>query len=85
MPVISMFYGIIIMMQYNEHNPPHFHATYQGAEASFNLDGEIIAGDFPRKQHRMVEAWCLIHHDELVAEWDLAIDQKSVFRIEPLR
>ena len=41
MPTISMFYGIIINMYNNgEHNPPHFHATYQDYKAIFNFDGE---------------------------------------------
>jgi hypothetical protein len=36
-----MFFGIIIRMFYNEHNPPHFHAEYQGAEGKFNFEGEL--------------------------------------------
>ena len=45
MPAISMFYGIIIKMYNNgEHNPPHFHASYQGYYATFNFDGELIEG-----------------------------------------
>ena len=41
MPTISMFYGIIILM-YNsgEHNPPHFHASYQGYNAVFDFEGK---------------------------------------------
>ena len=30
MPEISRFYGIIIRMYFVDHNPPHFHAEYQG-------------------------------------------------------
>ena len=33
MPVISRFYGILIVMYFNDHNPPHFHAKYSGDEA----------------------------------------------------
>ena len=51
MPTISMFYGIIIRMYNNgEHNPPHFHATYRGQNAVFDLDGELIEGNMPTKQ-----------------------------------
>ena len=51
MPAISMFYGIIIKMYNNgEHNPPHFHASYQGYYATFNLNGELIEGDMPKRQ-----------------------------------
>ena len=40
MPTISMFYGIIIRMYYDDHNPPHFHAFYGDYKAVFNFDGE---------------------------------------------
>ncbi len=42
MPIISMFFGIVIRMFYNEHEPAHFHAEYQGQRGKFDLDGEII-------------------------------------------
>lgn len=51
MPTISMFLGIIIRMYNNgEHNPPHFHATYQGHNATFTLDGELKEGEMPKAQ-----------------------------------
>lgn len=68
MPIISMFYGIIIRMYNNgEHNPPHFHATYQGHNAVFSMEGELIEGDMPRKQTKLISAWAVIHKDELIA------------------
>ena len=42
MPTISMFFGILIRMYYDEHNPPHFHASYQGIQATFDMDGNIL-------------------------------------------
>lgn len=86
MPTISMFYGIIIKM-YNtgEHNPPHFHATYQGYNAVFNLEGELIEGDIPRKQAKLISAWVEIHRDELIANWELALSEQPLYKIEPLR
>lgn len=44
MPVISTFFGIVIRMFYQEHGVPHFHAEYQGQQATFTLDGELLAG-----------------------------------------
>ena len=86
MPTISMFYGIIIKMYNNgEHNPPHFHATYQGYNAVFNLEGELIEGDIPRKQAKLISAWVEIHRDELIANWELAISEQPLYKIEPLR
>ena len=55
MSTISMFFGIIIRMYNNgEHNSPHFHATYQGNNAVFNMDGDLIEGDMPRKQVKLL-------------------------------
>ena len=86
MPTISMFYGIIIKMYNNgEHNPPHFHATYQGYNAVFNLEGELIEGDIPRKQANLISAWVEFHRDELIANWELAISEQPLYKIEPLR
>ena len=86
MPTISMFYGIIIRMySRNEHNPPHFHAHYSGFEAIFDLEGEITEGKFPKKQTRLVQAWCELHKDELEANWQLALNNEVVFAIEPLK
>ena len=86
MPTISMFYGIIIKMYNNgEHNPPHFHATYQGYNAVFNLEGELIEGDIPRKQAKLISAWVEIHRGELIANWELALSEQPLYKIEPLR
>lgn len=86
MPVISMFYGIIITM-YNtkEHNPPHFHARYQGQSAVFDMNGDMIEGDFPKKQQKFVAAWAEIHRDELLANWELATENSALFKIDPLK
>ena len=86
MPTISMFYGIIIRMYNNgEHNPPHFHASYQGYNAVFNFDGEVTDGEMPNKQQKIVAAWAEIHKDELLANWELAMNEQPLYKIEPLR
>jgi hypothetical protein len=56
------------------HNLPHIHAKYAEFEASISIeDGEILAGELPRKQLRLVQAWIELHRDELKADWDLSI------------
>ena len=86
MPTISMFFGIIIRMFFRgEHNPPHFHALYQGYEAAFDMDGKLIDGDMPQKQQSLITAWTTLHKDELLANWQLAIDKEPLYQIEPLR
>lgn len=56
MPAICMFLGIIISMYPDDHNPPQFHARYQGDDAVFTLDGEYIEGDMPKKQRKLIGA-----------------------------
>lgn len=85
MPTISMFYGIIIRMYYIDHNPPHFHAFYGKDMAKFNLDGEVIDGNFPSKQIKLVQAWIEIHKKELEANWELSKNSERPFKISPLR
>lgn len=84
MPAISMFYGIVIYMYYRDHMPPHFHARYQGAEALFSFDGDLIEGEFPAKQRKIVAAWAVIRSDELAADWELAQANEELFDIKPL-
>ena len=86
MPSVSMFYGIIIRMYNNgEHNPPHFHAEYQGYKAVINFEGEVIEGEMPIKQVKIIAAWVEIHQEELIANWELAIKEQPLYKIEPLR
>jgi hypothetical protein len=89
MPIISMFYGVIIrlyLMDNKEHFTPHIHAIYAEFEASISIDdGSLIAGDLPRKQLRMVQAWIEIHKDELIADWSLAVIGEQPYKIEPLK
>lgn len=86
MPAISMFFGIIIRMYNNgEHNPPHFHASYQGCIAVFDMEGELMEGNMPKPQRKFIAAWAELHKDELLANWELAINGQPLYKIEPLR
>lgn len=85
MPIISMFLGILIRMNYDDHNPPHFHAYYQDYEGSFNFDGEMINGDMPARQKKFISAWSEFHQDELKANWEISREKGEMFRIDPLR
>ena len=87
-PTISMFYGIIISMYWEkagQHHSPHFHARYGNDKAEVDFDGEIIAGSLPPKQASYVKAWALIHQDELRANWELAMQDETLYKIDPLR
>ena len=88
MPTISLFYGILIRMYWKDtdrHKMPHMHAFYGEHEAVFTLDGELLSGDFPKKQAAYVKAWALLHEDDLKANWALALNGEETYRIDPLR
>ncbi len=88
MPELSRFFGIIIRM-YMEvgvpHHTPHFHAYYQDDVAVFSLDPvELIAGELPRRQRRLVEAWAELHQAELNADWQRLQAGQVPQAIDPL-
>jgi len=69
-----------------EHNPPHSHAYYQNYKATFDINlCEILEGEMPIKQRKLVEAWAELHKEELLANWELAINSELPFKIEPLK
>ena len=85
MPTVSAFYGIIIEIRYDDHNPPHFHAIYNEYEALFDFDGNIIKGEFPPKKAKMVSVWADIHKEELDTGWKMAKIGKEPYDIPPLK
>lgn len=88
MPVLSIFYGIIVRMyreQGGKHNMPHIHAEYSGEEIVMALDGTILEGSFPKNKLKLLEAWVVIHRDDLEANWKLLSNGEQFFRIDPLK
>lgn len=84
-----MFYGIIISMYFldnRQHKRPHIHAKYQGQEAVIAIpEGEVLEGSLPPSKMKLVSAWVEIHRDELMADWDLAVNGQHPYKIDPLR
>lgn len=88
MPELSKFYGIIVRMIFRDdlkHNKPHIHVYFNEYNASIGLDGEILAGNLPIKQLKLVQAWLAIHEDELYSAWNNAVRGIPFEKIEPLR
>ena len=86
MPTISVFFGIIIRMFYRDHNPPHFHAEYQGQNATFNFDGNLREGEIDsRTAKALIKKWARLHKAELAKNWENMRQQKQFLRIEPLK
>jgi DNA polymerase/3'-5' exonuclease PolX len=86
MPTICMFRGIKVYINWREHQPPHFHAEYGGQEVIVSIhDIEVLEGDFPNKQLKMLLGWAALHQEELIENWNLAEQQQELFAIEPLK
>ena len=88
MPELSRFFGIIVRMYFEAagpHHLPHFHAYYQDGVAAISLDPiDLIAGDLPRRQRRLVEAWAELHQEELLANWQRLQAGQPPIPIAPL-
>ena len=89
MAIISMFYGIIISIYFfdnQKHKLPHIHIKYQEQEAVFSIsDGEQVEGNLKSSKMRLVQAWIEIHREELMADWELAVNGQEIFKIDPLK
>jgi len=84
-PPLSAFYGIVITMYWGDHPPPHFHAKYGDHQAVIVIgDGSVHAGSLPRRALRLVQAWRMLHVDELHEAWDRAARRGDPGTIEPL-
>jgi Domain of unknown function (DUF4160) len=85
MPEICRFYGIIIQMFFNDHNPPHFHVVYVDFRAVININDEIVEGFMPKRALKLVFEWMDLHKQELLENWKLAQNGELPNKIEPLK
>jgi len=85
MAEISRFYGIIISMFGNEHNPPHFHIKYGQYKAIYTIKNGVIKGEIPINVMKKVVDWAEIHKDELLENWELLKAGNNANKIEPLK
>lgn len=84
MPQICTFYGIIIYMYMNEHNPPHFHVVYQNYKAIITIKNGIVTGSLPRRALNLVYEWLDLHQAELMENWERLSRKEAPLKIEPL-
>jgi len=89
MPTISMFYGILVSMYVldtEKHHLPHIHVRYNEFKAVIGIpEGEVLEGNLPSRQMKLVQAWIELHRDDLNADWILAAEGQTPFKIAPLR
>lgn len=85
MPEICRFFGIVIKMFFDDHNPPHFHAEYEKYEALININTlSLISGKLPHRALGLVLEWAYIHQDELKSLWKDAKELKPLKKVAPL-
>ncbi len=85
MPEICRFYGIVIAMFFDEHNPPHFHAKYGKDRAAFDVQTlTVLEGWLPPRVRGLVVEWASQHQAELLVNWDAARNNGRLRKIDPL-
>lgn len=86
MPEISRFFGIVISMFWNEHEPPHFHARYSNFSGVIEIESlKLIKGDLPPRVLGLIIEWAVQHKSELLSNWEIARERKPLSKIEPLQ
>jgi len=88
LPTISIFYGITIRIfceKNVKHNSIHFHAYYNEYSCVVDINNcEVISGDMPIKQRKLISAWAEIHKKELLKNWNIVHSDGEPFKIKPL-
>lgn len=86
MPVICRFYGILIKMFFDDHNPPHFHAEYGEYKATIKIkDFTLTKGYLPPRALGLVIEWAAFHQNELLNDWELAKNNQCLLTIDALK
>jgi hypothetical protein len=84
-PEISRFFGIIVFMYYNDHQPRHFHVRYGEQKAIFSIESlTVLRGSLTPRALGLVVEWASRHQEELMDEWERARRQEPLKPIVPL-
>jgi hypothetical protein len=85
MPELSRFYGIVIKMYFDDHEPPHFHAEYAEDEAVLSIETlAVIAGRLRPRALGLVAEWAALHQDDLRKAWLKTKNLEATEKIAPL-
>ena len=84
MPKISFFYGIVILMNFADHAPAHFHAWYGDFKVIVSIKDGVVKGEMPGRALKMILEWLEIHREELLSNWGKAQNGMPLDKIEPL-
>ena len=87
MPELSRVQGMIIKLIFldnDKHHKPHIHVYYGEYEAAIGIDGELLSGSLPVKKYKLLQAWIILHEDELYKAWNNAVRGIPFENIKPL-
>ena len=74
------------VLDIEKHHAPHIHVRYNEFKVVLGIpEGEVLEGDLPKRQMKLVQAWIELHRDDLMADWILASSGQTPFKIDPLR
>ena len=83
MPVVAIVDGVLIMLFFNDHDPPHFHVEYGEFQAKVSIATlKIIEGDIPPDKRNRVLEWAGRHQEDLSAAWKATRNKQKPGRIE---
>jgi Domain of unknown function (DUF4160) len=83
-PVVSAFFGIIVRMFYNDHEPPHIHVEHQGDHAKMDFAGNVMAGQLGPAVVRRLRDWTRLYRSALESNWKAIKAGKPLERIPSL-
>ena len=85
MPIISIFFGIIIRVFHLDHDPPHIHATYSGQVAAYDIrTRKKLYGKLPKRAERLVKEWLKVRRIDVKRAWESARKHQAPSRVKPL-
>jgi hypothetical protein len=85
LPEVSRFFGIVIKIFFDDHQPAHFHAQYGEYEAKVGIESlSLLDGTLPSRALGLVIEWASLHQKELSECWKSAEDLKPLGKIAPL-
>ena len=87
MSELCRFAGMVIYLMFfdtKQNNKPHVHVYYGEYQAVIGIDGELLSGNLPRRQMRIIMGWLALHEEEAYAAWNLAVQGKHFEKIPPM-
>ena len=85
MPVICTFFGIIVRVYHDDHEPPHIHVQYGEFGAVVEIaSGRLLAGRLPPRVKRTLDEWLRLRRASVNRAWRAARDHRMPARVPPL-